>query len=281
MTDITKQAAIAQRIQAMGAELSALAHDMRHAYSNYLPIDESEEEAFTTLSKGLTDVNRVLETNCHGLTPQAKLYEAKFLGLMRIPMITEERFISRLDMTKLSWADAKPVLPSAVRSYVVQEGEEKAPVHVKVRYQLQEKAGSSDPELTPEGNPKIAGYTIEIDKDGKTYQVKTDAHGHFKLPELSIANGAMIWPVDNSLAPAITKGNIVIVDLDIHHYDGDGTYCFQYDDHAPYPFDIAELNFIPSGGFSYISHRDHPEHIADTSTLNFLGKVVMVLKRTE
>lgn len=81
------------------------------------------------------------------------------------------------------------------------------------------------------------------------------------------------------MAPAIEKGDVLVVDRNIRHYDGDGTYCFDKGENNEY--DIAELTFLPSGGFSYVSDREHPQHIADTSTLNFLGKVVRVLQRSE
>lgn len=279
MAENISSSELVKQVSSLGQQLSELAQKLRRHYSNYLPIDPSAEEAFTALSKGLTDMSHVLETNCHGLTPAAAEYEAKVLGQARIPVISEGQIQAPVDFRQSSWDAAKPVLPSAPRYYTGTEKGGITPISASVRYFVREDSTTGKPILSPEGQPLIAGYKLEFRHGDRVFLTHTNEKGLFDLPLLGLTHASLSWASDNELAPAIQKGNILLIDQDIRHYDGDGTYCFEKG--ASHKHDIAELKFLPTGGFSYISTREYPQHIIDTSSLKFVGKVVLIMQRTE
>lgn len=279
MAENISSSELVKQVSTLGQQLSELAQKLRRHYSNYLPMDPASEEAFTALSKGLTDMNHVLETNCHGLTPAAAEYEAKVLGQVRIPVVSKEELGARVDFRRLSWDEAKPVLPSAPRYYTGTEKGGITPISASVRYFVREDSTTGKPILSPEGQPLIAGYKLEFRHGDRVFLTHTNEKGLFDLPLLGLTHASLSWASDNELAPAIQKGNILLIDQDIRHYDGDGTYCFEKG--ASHKHDIAELKFLPTGGFSYISNREYPQHIIDTSSLKFLGKVVLIMQRTD
>ena len=75
-------------------------------------------------------------------------------------MLTDEEMIARVDLSKLAWYEAKPVLPSAPRYYADRNKTEDSLLAVKVCYFVREDAETKKPWLSPEGHPVIASYRL-------------------------------------------------------------------------------------------------------------------------